>query len=36
MELSTDQRGSLAEVAIAHQAAELGVGVLWPLTAGLR
>src|SRR4051794_17943648 len=36
MQLSTDQRGSLAEVAIAHAAAELGVGVLWPLTSGLR
>jgi PD-(D/E)XK endonuclease len=36
VELSTDQRGSLAEVAVAHQATRLGVGVLWPLTAGLR
>jgi hypothetical protein len=36
VELSTDQRGSLAEVAIAHHAARLGIGVLWPLTSGLR
>ena len=36
MQLSTDQRGSLAEIAIAGEAARLGVGVLWPLTNGLR
>jgi hypothetical protein len=36
VELSTDQRGSLAEVVVAHHAARLGIGVLWPLTSGLR
>ena len=36
MQLSPDQRGSLAELAIAHEAAGLGVGVFVPLTAGLR
>jgi hypothetical protein len=36
VDLSTDQRGSLAEVAIVHHLARLGVGVLWPLTGGLR
>jgi hypothetical protein len=34
--LSTVQRGSLAELAVVHHAARLGVGVLWPLTSGLR
>jgi hypothetical protein len=36
VELSPDQRGSLAELAIAHHAGAHGVGVLWPLTSGLR
>ena len=36
MQLSTDQRGSLAELAVAQHAARHGVGVLWPLTNGLR
>ena len=36
MVLTTDQRGSLAELAIAHHVARLGIGVLWPLTGGHR
>ncbi len=36
MDLSADQLGSLAEVAVVHHAARLGVGVLWPLTTGRR
>ena len=36
VELSTDQRGSLAELAVLHHAARFGLGVLWPLTSGLR
>ena len=34
--LTTDQKGSIAELAIAHTAAELGVGVFKPLTDGER
>jgi PD-(D/E)XK endonuclease len=34
--LTTDQKGGAAELAIAHAAAELGVGVLKPLTDGER
>ncbi|HEU0245554.1 MAG TPA: group I intron-associated PD-(D/E)XK endonuclease [Gaiellaceae bacterium] len=34
--LTTDQKGAIAELAIAHAAAELGVGVFKPLTAGER
>jgi hypothetical protein len=34
--LSTDQKGAVAELAIAHAAAELGVGVFKPLTDGER
>jgi hypothetical protein len=34
--LTTDQKGAAAELAIAHAAAELGVGVFRPLTDGER
>ena len=34
--LTTDQKGAAAELAIAHRAAELGVGVYKPLTDGER
>jgi hypothetical protein len=34
--LTTDQKGAAAELAIAHVAADLGVGVLKPLTEGER
>ncbi len=34
--LTTDQKGAAAELAIAHMAAELGVGVFKPLTDGER
>ena len=34
--LTTDQKGAIAELAIAHVAAELGVGVFKPLTDGER
>jgi hypothetical protein len=34
--LTTDQKGAAAELAIAHAAAELGVGVFKPLTDGER
>jgi len=34
--LTTDQKGATAELAIAHAAAELGVGVFRPLTDGER
>ena len=34
--LSTDQKGAVAELAIAHAAAALGVGVFRPLTDGER
>ena len=36
MELTTDQKGAAAELAIAHVAADLGVGVFKPLTDGER
>ena len=35
-ELTTDQKGAVAELAIAHAAAILGVGVFKPLTDGER
>ena len=34
--LTTDQKGAVAELAIAHAAAELGIGVFKPLTDGER
>jgi hypothetical protein len=34
--LSPDQKGALAELAITHHAARLGIAVLRPLTDGLR
>jgi hypothetical protein len=34
--LSTDHKGAIAELAIAHAAARLGVGVFTPLTSGER
>jgi hypothetical protein len=34
--LTTDQKGAAAELAIAHAAAELGIGVFKPLTDGAR
>jgi hypothetical protein len=34
--LTTDQKGAAAELAIAHVAADMGVGVLKPLTEGER
>ncbi len=34
--LTTDQKGAIAELAIARSAAELGVGVFKPLTEGER
>jgi len=34
--LTTDQKGAVAELAIAHAAAELGLGVFKPLTDGER
>jgi len=34
--LTTDQKGAIAELAIAHAAAALGVGVFKPLTDGER
>ena len=34
--LTTDQKGAAAELAIAHAAAELGIGVYKPLTDGER
>ena len=34
--LTTDQKGAIAELAIAHIAAEVGVGVFKPLTDGER
>lgn len=36
MELTTDQKGAVAELAIAHAASEHGVGVFKPLTDGER
>ena len=36
MELTTDQKGAIAELAIASEAAALGVGVLKPLNYGER
>lgn len=36
MELTTDQKGSIAETAITAQAVRLGIGVLKPLTDGDR
>ena len=36
MLLTTDQKGAAAELAIAHAAAQLGVGVFKPLTDGER
>ena len=36
MELSTDQKGAIAESAIGHAAIKLGIGVLKPLTDGHR
>jgi hypothetical protein len=36
VELTTDQKGAAAEPAIAHVAADLGVGVFKPLTDGER
>ena len=36
MQLSTDQKGAIAESAIVHAAIKLGVGVLKPLTDGHR
>lgn len=34
--LTTDQKGAIAELAVAHKAAELGIGVFKPLTDGER
>jgi hypothetical protein len=34
--LTTDQKGAIAELAIAHAAAKLGVGVFKPITDGER
>jgi PD-(D/E)XK endonuclease len=34
--LTTDQKGAIAELAIAHKAASLGIGVSKPLTDGER
>ena len=34
--LSADQKGAVAELAVTHHAARLGLGVLRPLTDGLR
>jgi len=34
--LTTDQKGAIAETAIAHQAIKLGIGVFKPLTDGER
>jgi PD-(D/E)XK nuclease superfamily protein len=34
--LTTDQKGAIAELAIAHAASELGVGVFKPPTDGER
>jgi PD-(D/E)XK endonuclease len=34
--LTTDQKGAIAELAIAHRAAALGIGVFKPLTDGER
>ena len=36
MELSTDQKGAIAESAIVHAAIKLGIGVLKPVTDGHR
>ena len=36
MELTTDQKGAIAESAIVHAAIKLGIGVLRPLTDGHR
>jgi hypothetical protein len=36
VELSTDQKGAIAESAIIHAAIKLGIGVLKPLTDGHR
>ena len=36
MELSSDQKGAIAESAIVHEAIKLGVGVFKPLTDGER
>jgi PD-(D/E)XK nuclease superfamily protein len=36
VDLTSDQKGSAAELGITHHAARLGVGVLRPLTAGHR
>ncbi len=36
MELTTDQKGAIAESAIVHAAIKLGIGVLKPLTDGHR
>jgi hypothetical protein len=32
--LTTDQKGAIAETAIAHEAAKLGIGVLKPINEG--
>lgn len=34
--MTTDQKGSIAELAVAHRAAQLGIGVFKPLTDGER
>ena len=34
--LTTDQKGAIADTAIAHEAAKLGIGVLKPVNEGLR
>jgi hypothetical protein len=36
VELSTDQKGAIAESAIVHAAIKLGIGVLKPVTDGHR
>jgi hypothetical protein len=36
VELSTDQKGAIAESAIAHAAIKLGIGVYRPLSDGER
>lgn len=36
MELSTDQKGAIAESAVAHTAIKLGLGVFRPLSDGER
>jgi hypothetical protein len=36
MQLTSSQKGGVAELKIAAEAADLGIGVLRPLTDGLR